>query len=304
MTQLEAPSQPGRQLSQLDEDERYRCFDDLQLTMPSVWESMRLDLEDESVVVVPSISIERATPGSGTVMSALEERALFLLLLLRQPRLRMIYVTSQPVSESIIEYYLGLLPGVIPSHARARLTLVPVGDASGISLSSKLLARPRLLREIRSLIPNQDRSHMIPYNTTPLERDVALSLRIPMYGADPRLEDLGSKTGCRRMFEELGVRCPVGAEDLHTVDDIVAGVQGMRARRPSLRQAIVKLNEGVSGAGNAMVDLGELPAPDSPDEAAVIRDRVLNLQPEAESLSVEVYLAAFEKHGGIVEERI
>jgi hypothetical protein len=304
MTQLEAPSQPGRQLSQLDEDERYRCFDDLQLTMPSVWESMRLDLQDESVVVVPSISIERATPGSGTVMSALEERALFLLLLLRQPRLRMIYVTSQPVSESIIEYYLGLLPGVIPSHARARLTLVPVGDASAVSLSSKLLARPRLLREIRSLIPNPDRSHLIPYNTTPLERDVALSLRIPMYGADPRLADLGSKTGCRRMFEELGVRCPVGAEDLHTVDDIVAGVQSMRARRPSLSQAIVKLNEGVSGAGNALMDLGELPSPDAPNEAAVIRERVMSMQPEAENLAVDVYLAAFEKHGGIVEERI
>ena len=52
-------------------------------------------------------------------MQAMEERALFLLLLLRQPRLRMIYVTSQPVSEATIEYYLGLLPGVIPSHARA-----------------------------------------------------------------------------------------------------------------------------------------------------------------------------------------
>ena len=209
MTQLETPSQHSRQLSQLDEAERYRCFDDLQLTMPNVWESMRLDMEDESVVVVPSISIERATPGSGTVMQALEERALFLLLLLRQPRLRMIYVTSQPISESIIEYYLGLLPGVIPSHARERLTLFPIGDASGVPLSAKLLARPRILREIRSLIPNLDRSHLIPYNTTPLERDVALSLRIPMYGADPRLEDLGSKTGCRRMFEELGVRCPV-----------------------------------------------------------------------------------------------
>ena len=118
MTQLET----SRQLSQLDEDERYRVFDDLQLTMPSVWESMRLDLEDESVVVVPSISIERTTPGSGTVMQAMEERALFQLLLLRQPRLRIIYVTSQPVRESIIEYYLGLLPGVIPSHARERLT--------------------------------------------------------------------------------------------------------------------------------------------------------------------------------------
>jgi len=295
---------PSQKLSELDEDKRYRYFDELQLTMPGVWESMRRDLDGESVVVVPSISIARTTAGSGTVMQAMEERALFLLLLLRQPRLQMIYVTSQPISESIIEYYLGLLPGVIPSHARARLTLVPVGDASADPLSAKLLARPRLLREIRSLIPDPDRSHLIPYNTTPLERDVALSLRIPMYGADPRLEDLGSKTGCRRMFEDLGVPCPVGAEDLRTVDDIVAGVQGMRARRPSLSQAIVKLNEGVSGAGNAMVDLSNLPAVDAPDEAAVIRDRIMNMQPEAETLSVDAYLTAFEKNGGIVEERI
>ena len=306
MTQLQVPDQrtAGRQLSSLGEAERYRSFDDLQLAMPSVWESMRLGHADESVVVVPSISIERTTPGSGTVMQALEERALFLLLLLRQPRLQMIYVTSQPVSESIVEYYLGLLPGVIPSHARARLTFVPVGDASTVPLSSKLLARPRLLREIRSLVPNPARSHLIPYNTTPLERDVALSLGIPMYGSDPRLADLGSKTGCRRMFEELGVTCPVGAEDLHTVDDIVAGVQSMRARRPSLSQAIVKLNEGVSGAGNASVDLSGLPAPGSSNEAAAIADRLLAMQPESENLAVDAYLAAFEKHGGIVEERI
>jgi hypothetical protein len=306
MTQLQAPGQrtTGRPLSHLDEAERYRCFDDLQRAMPAVWQSMRLGFDDESVVVVPSISMEGPTARSGTVMQAMEERALFLLLLLRQPRLRMIYVTSQPVSESIVEYYLGLLPGVIPSHARARITLVPVGDASPDSLSSKLLARPKLLRQIRSLIPNPARSHLIPYNTTPLERDVALSLGIPMYGADPRLADLGSKTGCRRMFEELGVQCPVGVEDLHTVDDIVAGVQRMRLRRLSLSQAIVKLNDGVSGSGNAMVDLDGLPPSGSPDEAAVIAERILGMQLEADDLALDVYLSAFEEHGGIVEERI
>ena len=125
-----------------------------------------------------------------------------------------------------------------------------------------------------------------------------------MYGADPRLADLGSKTGCRRMFEELGVPCPVGAEDLHTVDEIVAGVQSMRVRRPSLTEAIVKLNEGVSGSGNALVDLHGLPAPGSPDEAAAIKERLLGMQLESEKLTLEVYLAAFEQHGGIVEERI
>jgi hypothetical protein len=301
MTQLQSPE---RTLGQLNDEERYRAFDDLQLSMGSAWDSIQKNLEDESVVVVPSISIERTTASSGTVTSALEERALFLLLLLRQPRLRMIYVTSQPISEAIIEYYLGLLPGVIPSHARARLTLVPVGDASGTSLSSKLLARPRLLREIRALIPNPDRCHLIPYNTTSLERDVALSLGIPMYGADPRLIELGSKTGCRQMFEECGVQYPVGAEDLHTVDDIVAGVQSMRARRPSIKHAIVKTNEGVSGSGNASMDLDDLPAPGSPEEAAAIAERLRHIRPEAESLSVDAFLAAFVKGGGIVEERI
>lgn len=291
-------------LSQLDEAQRYEIFDGLQRTMPEVWQSMQRGLDDESVVVVPSISIEGPIPKSGTVMQAMEERALFLLLLLRQPKLRMIYVTSQPVSESIIEYYLGLLPGVIPGHARARLTLFPIGDAAPGSLSAKLLARPKLLREIRALIPNPARSHLIPYNTTPTERDVALSLGIPMYGADPRLADFGSKTGCRRMFEELGVRCPVGAENLHTVEDIVAGVQDMRRKRPTLSQAIVKLNEGVSGSGNAVVDLGGLPEVGSSDEAAVIAERILSMQLEDEKLSINVYLAAFDENGGIVEERI
>lgn len=301
MTQLQAPA---RTLGQSTDEDRYRAFDDLQLTMGEAWDSIQKNLEDESVVVVPSISIERTTASSGTVMQAMEERALFLLLLLRQPRLRMIYVTSQPIPEPIIEYYLGLLPGVIPSHARARLTLCPVGDASPTPLSAKLLARPRLLREIRAMIPNLERCHLIPYNTTPLERDVALSLGIPMYGADPRLVDLGSKTGCRRMFEECGVQYPIGAEDLHSVDDIVTAVIGMRARRPSIKHAIVKINEGVSGSGNASMDLDGLPAPGAPEEASAITERLRQIRPEAENLAVADFLAAFEKDGGIVEERI
>ena len=55
-------------------------------------------------MVVPSMSIDAI--GSGAVMQAYEERFLFLLLLLRQPRARLIYVTSQTILPSIIDYYL------------------------------------------------------------------------------------------------------------------------------------------------------------------------------------------------------
>jgi hypothetical protein len=291
-------------LSALSEEERYVRFDSLQERMDGVWEAMRLNLEDESVVVVPSITLDRAVAGSGTMTQALEERFLFLLMLLRQPRLRMVYVTSLPIAPEIIEYYLALLPGVIPSHARARLSLVSVNDASPRSLSQKLLERPRVLARIGALIPNRERSHLVPYNTTELERDLSVSLGIPMYGADPRLADLGSKTGCRRLFGELGVPYPLGAEDLHDLDDIADAIVEMRGQRPSMRSAIVKLNEGVSGQGNAVVRLAGLPAPGAPEERDAVLRRLAEMELESEKTPYDVYVAKFADGGGIVEERI
>jgi hypothetical protein len=294
----------GPKLSELDEVDRYERFSALQQRMPEVWADMRHDHDDESVVVVPSVSLDGAMPHSGVVMQAMEERALFLLLLLRQPRLRMIYVTSMPVSEDVVAYYLALLPGVIPSHLRARLTLVSVGDSSPRPLSVKLLERPRVLARIAGLVPNAARSHLIPYNTTALERDVALSLGIPMYGADPRLASLGGKTGCRRLFADVGVPHPLGEEDLHGLDDVTDAVLRMRAARPAMAEVIVKLNDGVSGQGNALVDLRNLPAPGREDERAEVGARVRAMQLESAELPFETYVAAFERGGGIVEERL
>ena len=271
--------------------------------MPQAWEAIRLNHADESVVVVPSVSSDPNVPGAGSLNQAYEERFLFLLLLLRQPQLRMIYVTSMPISPTVVEYYLALLPGVIPSHARARLSLVSVGDSSPASLSEKLLARPRLLSRIADTIPNPERSHLVPYNTTELERDLALSLGIPMYGADPRLAELGSKTGCRRLFGEVGVQYPIGAEDVRTTDDMVEAISDMRRQRPGLSSVIVKLNEGVSGRGNAVVDLSGLPA-EGPASREQVLQRIMQMQLESTTTTLETYLASFAEMGGIVEERI
>jgi hypothetical protein len=299
-----APAPAPDVLSRLTEQERYDRFDRLQARMPAVWDAMRLNHADESVVVLPSITLDRAVAASGSLTQAYEERFLFLLVLLRQPRLRMIYVTSMPIAPEIVEYYLALLTGVIPSHARARLSLVAVNDASPRSLSEKLLERPRLLQRIAAQIPNPARSHLVPYNTTELERDVALQLGIPMYGADPRLAPLGSKSGCRRMFAEVGVPHPLGVEDLHTIDDLADAVLGMRATRPSIGSVIVKLNEGVSGAGNAVVRLGGLPAAGDPDEREAVVARLLAMELESPTTPLDAYLAKLAEGGGIVEERI
>ena len=203
----------GPTLAELSDEERNERFDRLQERMRGVWEIMRRNEEGESVVVIPSVSVDRVGERSGSLQQAYEERFLVLLLLLRHPRMRMIYVTSTPIAPQIVEYYLALLTGVIPSHARARLSLISVGDASPRPLSEKLLERPRLLSLIRSLVPNPLRSHLVPYNTTPLERDLAIALGIPMYAADPRFFPLGTKFRVSEALRGPGGQTPAGLRE-------------------------------------------------------------------------------------------
>jgi PGM1 C-terminal domain len=137
-----------------------------------------------------------------------------------------------------------------------------------------------------------------------MERDLALTLGVPLYGTDPRLLALGTKTGCRRLFAETGVRHPLGYEDLKTREDVVNALATMRSARPSMVQAIVKLNEGVAGRGNAVVELRDLPAPGDADEEAELRRRVDGMAFEHGATRLEDYLANLARDGGIVEERI
>jgi hypothetical protein len=285
------------------EEQRGR-FDELQQRLVPLWESIQTMTQDEqTIVVVPSMSID--DPGwPASVLQAYEERFLFLLLLLRQPRARLVYVTSQAINPSIVDYYLDLLPGVIPSHARRRLHLVSPLDGSARPLSEKLLERPRLLARIRDLVVDRDRAHLVPFNTTELERDLALALDIPMYGADPRYFHYGTKTGCRRLFSELGVAHPLGAEGLTSVGGVVSALRDLRAARPEAVRAIVKLNEGVSGEGNATVDLHGLPEHGAGDEGVAIDERVRAMTFESHMVRFDDYVAQLEQDGGIVEERI
>ena len=279
-------------------------FEQLQEKLVPLWRSIEVMNQDpQTIVVIPSITLD-ILEGSAISMQPYEERYLFLLLLLRQPRARMIYVTSQPILPSVIDYYLDLLPGVIPSHARPRLFTVPVLDGGPEPLSVKLLRRPRLMERIRALIPDPDRAHLVPYNTTELERDLAVRLGIPMYGSDPRYFHLGTKSGCRRIFEEEGVAHPLGIEDLDGIESAIDAIVDLRARKPAIAEVMVKLNEGTSGEGNALVDLSDVPEPGSNGERDAVARAVEAMQFELPDATYPVYADKLAERGGVIEERI
>lgn len=277
-------------------------FETLQQRLVPLWRSMSSISQDEqTIVVVPSLTLDGADE-KGSILQAYEERFLFLLLLLRQPMARLVYVTSQMINPSIIDYYLDLLPGVIPSHARKRLFLLSPLDGSTRPLTQKILARPRFMNQIRALIQDKERAHLVPYITTELERDLALALDIPMYGADPKHFPFGTKSGCRTLFSEEKVPHPLGFENLSSMQDVISTIKKMRAEKPTIARVLVKTNEGAAGGGNARVDLSGVPAPGDPNEDEEIRKRIDAISFEAEDANPQSYWAKIESKGGIVEE--
>ena len=258
---------------------------------------------DRSLVVIPSRSVERSNEPAA-VTKAFEERLLSTLLELRDRRVRITYVTSSPVAPAITDYFLSLLPRRVRNSARSRLTLVALGDPAPRPLSEKLLARGAVLHRIRQSIAGREACHLVPYNTTALEREIALELDIPVYGADPCHAYFGTKSGCRELFASAGVRHPAGVEGIWSASEAASAIAARRKADPGLTKMVIKLNEGVSGEGNAFVDLGGLPAPGAPDEAAIIPERVAALAPEAPGVTVGAYLDKLAKRGGVVEEWI
>jgi PGM1 C-terminal domain len=283
----------------LAEAELQARFEALQRKLIPQWELIEAFTDEPyGIVVVPSLT-GVDLPLDSTKRQAYEERYLFLLLLLRQPRASVVYVTSEPIQPSVIDYYLGLLPGVVASHARRRLYLVSPDDGGPPPLSAKLLERPRLLDEIRSLAGDPARAHLVPYNTTRLERDLALRLGIPMYGADPKFSVLGTKSGGRALFAETGVPHPEGREGLRSLDDVVDAVLELVAARPAVESLVLKHDEGLSGYGNAVLDVRGL---EGAGRAHVER-RLSELRPEDPHSSAEQFLERLAD-GGIVEELV
>jgi PGM1 C-terminal domain len=270
-------------------------FHELQAKFRRIWPAVTLrsigDVE-RTVVVVHSISLE-VPDHLIPVFPAYEERFLCLVLsLLRAPRSRVIYVTSQPIHSRVLDYYFGLVPELETPEARSRFTAVSLVDGRNEPLTGKLLARPGAIRRIRGLVGDPELAFILPFCMTEHERQLAVELGLPIYGSDPALNWLGTKKGGRRVFEEEGVPHPAGLE-LDSRRDLPGALRELRRRSPDARRAVVKLDRGVSGLGNALLDLH-----------AADGDLASALELEDPELTADEYLEALDGEGGIVEERI
>ena len=74
---------------------------DLQSRLPDLSRFSRIPRAPRTVVIIPSLSLDQDVMARVTGAHHYEERMLCMLMLLKLPRTRIVYVTSQPVSEEI-----------------------------------------------------------------------------------------------------------------------------------------------------------------------------------------------------------
>ncbi len=258
-------------------------------------------LAPKTVVIIPSLTMDQEILSKIKGITHYEERLLCMLMLLRMPRTHVVYVTSMPVDPVIIDYYLHLLPGITGYHAQKRLHLLSCFDASSKSLTEKILERPRLIERIKQSIPDNHNAHIAFFNVTELERTLSVQLGLPVFGCDPDLFQLGNKSNGRKIFRQCGLHVPAGSEDLYSEKEIIEALIKLKKENPLLKKAVIKVNDGFSGDGNAIFSYKGMKEKD--DIAWKINsDLYARLKPVAADLSHENFLMKFKEMGGIVEE--
>ena len=276
-------------------------FKKLQERFPPQYQNIFPDkLAPRTVVIVPSITMDPEILSKVSGINHYEERLLCMLMLLRMPRTHVIYVTSETIDPVIIDYYLHMLPGVTGYHALRRLTLLSCHDSSSKALTQKILERPRLIKRIRDFIPPDHEAHMSCFNVTQYERSLAVRLQIPIYGCDPDLYELGSKSNSRKTFKECGLLTAPGFEDLHSEEDIINSLAELKKQNPALRKAVIKVNDGFSGDGNAIFSYQGIEGNNNPKKwiKEQLRER---LKLVANDLTYDTFMHKYQQMGGIVE---
>ena len=292
--------------SSSEQSERAEEFRHLQMQLRDRWPTTELfDQSDADILVIPSLSLDQRELLKIEGCDHYEERLLFSLIRLQNPRNRLIYVTSQPLHPSVIEYYLQLLPGIPFSHARDRLLLLSTYDSSLKPLSQKILERPRLLERIHQAL-RPDSSYMICYNSSPWEGELSVRLGLPLYAAAPELQIWGTKSGSRQIFAESGVPHPDGSSSVWNGEDLAVAAAQLWERQPTLKRMVVKLNEGISGEANALLDLRPIqkmaPGEASHEERiAAMGDCFQHMSFQAASENWANFSSRLPELGGIVE---
>ena len=119
-------------------------------------------------------------------------------------------------------------------------------DSSPRRLTEKVLERPRLLQRIRWAISDPSCAYLTVFNSTPLERKLAVLLGIPLNGPIRSCITWAPSQAAGKCSARPRVEMQVGFEDLTSEAEVADALIELSGRSPGIRRAVIKLNDSFS----------------------------------------------------------
>ena len=122
---------------------------------------------------------------------------------------RVCYVTSMPIAESTIEYFLRII------STSAQMSLQDIkskvffvccyDESSKKTLSQKILERPLLLQKIKKWVRPTAKSYIQCFISSNLEKEISEQLAIPLFASPWEISYWGTKAGSKKLFKKLNL---------------------------------------------------------------------------------------------------
>ncbi len=250
-------------------------------------------------VVLPTPIIQTTSTDTLASQALAAEQSIFALCALLQPQTHVVLILPEQLDPAVLEYHLSLLfaDSAARRSARKRLHLIITGAVSG-SITQRLLGSKRLRDGIIKAIPKKVSAVLLCTQVTADEQRLAFALQLPLFGLDPTLGYLGTKSGSRALFRTADVALPFGREHIRSVKQLTNALQAIHKHDRTVKYALLKLDHSFGGSGHAFIPLNKLPR-----SLAAIEPYIRShLRTTNVTLTPEQFLQRLCDEGGVAEE--
>lgn len=218
--------------------------------LKSVFDKIK-DGHEHSIVVVPSLSLKDDSIKNIVGIIHYESRALWEVLNATTNKTQIVFISSLPIEKEAINHFLNMTENA--EQAKRRVKLISLNDdCLDETLSEKLYKDEETLMVIKELVKGKP-AYLKVFMTTPAEHQLAQTLNLPLFGHDSSLNYYLTKSGNKKVFRESNVPYCDSVEDLTSVNEIKQAVIALWEKHPMAKRFMVKLDNGVSGIGNAIL---------------------------------------------------
>eukprot|EP01029_Cantina_marsupialis_P010545 TRINITY_DN23_c8_g1_i1.p1 TRINITY_DN23_c8_g1~~TRINITY_DN23_c8_g1_i1.p1 ORF type:complete len:1057 (+),score=252.90 TRINITY_DN23_c8_g1_i1:125-3295(+) len=236
-----------------DEEARWRGLQD---TLKERWSTIQN--ERRVIVHVPSYTISENQRLSMPVLRNRENAQMSRMCELLDENTEIIYIVPYHLSQDVATYHKKLMQvGAGARGASAFRIIVPENlhrFPASLCLSQVFRMSPRAIRRVKRAVTGKN-AYLVPGLIGPEDKKLALTLDIPLLGADPEISTLySSKSGSKRVFAMAEINTPPGAHDIYDDEELYQALGSLIVAHPYVDKWMLKLDNEIDGRGNAIFD--------------------------------------------------